>query len=287
MFGQQRENREAKREIRYGENGKPKHGNMREYDSAVNITPTFGQVIGLPFDIKECLDSGFCTTGTSQSGKTTLAKYLAQILRLSGVIVNVMDVSQAWTHDTPIPQIATISNLPCNVQWNEDESCVFDLSRLTTKDRFDFVIAFCNDLMRSRTQNYVSTMRKVIVIFEEAQMYMPNGAMRSLDKYGPVLDLISVGANFGVRFGLITQFPANVDKAPVKITQQRYFGWTTEKNDLNYIKSFLTEKEDIDALKKLNKGEFIYQLRGKTQRVKVEAFGQQKQGYGVQLSYAI
>ncbi len=88
-------------------------------------------------------------------------------------------------------------------------------------------------------------------------------------KYGNVLNVISNGRNFNVRFGLITQFPANVDKAPVKISQQRYFGLTTEKNDITYVKSFLNDKKDVDTLRNLGKLEYLYQYKGKVEKVTV------------------
>ena len=61
--------------------------------------------------------------------------------------------------------------------------------------------------------------------------------MRSTRKYGALVDTVIVGANYNLRFGLTTHFPATVDRVP-KIAQQRYFGWTTEKNDPDYIRKF-------------------------------------------------
>lgn len=89
--------------------------------------------------------------------------------------------------------------------------------------------------------------------------------------YDGVLDLVTVGANYGLRFGLITQFPALVDKAPVKIASQRYFGLTWEKNDIGYIQFFIG-KEQGTRLKTLATGEFIYQPRGTTEKVKCSKF---------------
>jgi hypothetical protein len=70
---------------------------------------------------------------------------------------------------------------------------------------------------------------------------------------------------------LITQFPALVDKPPVKITQQRYFGWTWEKNDVAYVKAFLG-KDWIAKLQSLQKGEFIYQCRDKTELIRTQEY---------------
>ena len=102
-------------------------------------------------------------------------------------------------------------------------------------------------------------------------MYLPNGCMRAIEKYGDVLDVVTVGRNFNISFGLITQFSSLVDKAPVKATQQRYFGLTTEKNDLTYIRGFL-DNDDLKSVKRLNRGEFIYQFKGETRKFQVERY---------------
>ena len=77
--------------------------------------------------------------------------------------------------------------------------------------------------------------------------------------------LITVGANFNISFGLITQFAAEVSKLPVKATQQRYFGLTSEPNDIRYIRGFIG-KEQAEELRNLSVGEFIYSYRNKIQR---------------------
>ena len=65
--------------------------------------------------------------------------------------------------------------------------------------------------------------------------------MRRSSPCESVLDVVTVGANYQLRFGLITQFPAMVDKTPVKIAQQRFLGWTWEKNDVDYLKAFVVK----------------------------------------------
>ena len=225
----------------------------------------------IPFDVKECMDNGFFVCGTSQSGKTNLAKHLAQKLIEAGIRVIVMDTSQAWSHDSPITIITEVTPEISHYDWH-DESEILDLSKLASRDRIIFVNQFCKQIYARHVYGY----RELeFIIFEEAQTYLPNGCMRlSVRKtpiYDGVLDIVTVGANYSLRFGLITQFPALVDKSPVKITMQRYFGLTWEKNDVGYIKFFIN-KEWAEQLKTLQKGEFIYQYRGIVERIRTEIF---------------
>jgi hypothetical protein len=116
-----------------------------------------------------------------------------------------------------------------------------------------------------------------------------NGCFRSTKKYAPMIDLVTVGANYNLRFGLITQFPAMVDKAPVKISQQRYFGWTTEKNDLDYIRKFIG-KGYLDEIKNLRKGEFLYQCRNEIAKFSTKPYGfdaVNTNGFNYQMVYTV
>lgn len=238
---------------------------------------TFETKMSIPFDVKEACETGFYTSGTSGSGKTTLAKHLVESLLFNGCIVMVLDASRAWCppNSTPIRNVVKL-NTPI---WNNPDDysvidTVFDMSKLSVSERFTFCDQLCKGVMNSRVNVYnPKTLPWLFLIFEEAQLYLSNGCMRSLRRYGNVLNVVSNGRNFNVRFGLITQFPANVDKAPVKITQQRYFGWTTEKNDLAYIKSFLNTKQELEQLKNLNKLEFLFQYRGRVEKIKIAPYG--------------
>jgi DNA helicase HerA-like ATPase len=229
-------------------------------------------VTWIPFNFDEVLETGFYVSGTSGSGKTTLAKHLVRLLQCNNVTVLVLDTSQAWTHNSPITNVEELkSPLQSNFSYPAVDT-VFDMSRLKIAERFLFANAICQSVMDSRVDTPdPKALPWIFLIFEEAQLYLPNGCMRSLRKYGSVLDVVTVGRNYNVRFGIISQFPANIDKAPVKICQQRYFGWSTEKNDISYIKSFL-EKKDVEEVKKLQKLEFVYQCRGRTEKFKIDLF---------------
>ena len=224
----------------------------------------------VPFDVKLAVDSGFYVSGTSQSGKTNLAKLIVQRLIDNGIACYVMDASKAWTHDTPINNVVNVSEREKEYSWND--SLVFDISSLSSRHKVLFVNQFCHDIYKMHVEGYAM---KEFIIFEEAQLYIPSGSLRLAIRRSSlcesVLDVVTVGANYGLRFGLITQFPALVDKPPVKITQQRYFGWTWERNDVAYIKAFIG-KEWAAKLQSLQKGEFIYQCRDKTELIKTAVY---------------
>ena len=230
--------------------------------------------LGVPFDVSLAVDSGFYVSGTSQSGKTNLAKLLVQQLLDSRIACYVLDASKAWTHDSPIRNVLLVSERERRYAWND--STVFDISSLSARKKVLFVNQLCHDIYEMHVEGYA---RKEFIIFEEAQTYLPQGCLRlAIRRSSPcesVLDVVTVGANYGLRFGLITQFPALVDKPPVKICQQRYFGWTWEKNDIAYVKAFLG-KDWIAKLQGLQKGEFIYQCRDVTQMIKTPEYKQSK-----------
>lgn len=225
----------------------------------------------IPFDVREAMDTGFFCCGTSQSGKTNLSKWLVQRLQEAGIIVYVFDVSQAW-NSGPIEKIVQIIGNEKTVHFND--STVFDLSALPVRKKIKFVDTLCGYLYGLHVNG--ETSHREFIVFEEAQTYLPNGCMRlSTRRDSPcenVLNVVTVGANYGLRFGLITQFPAMVDKTPVKIAQQRYLGWTCEKNDVDYLKGFVG-KDWAAKLKNLERGQFVYQLRNKIELIQTEVYG--------------
>lgn len=226
----------------------------------------------LPFDIQESMDTGFFISGTSQSGKTNLAKLLAAKLLNHGISVYVLDVSRAWNYNSPIANVLRVPHGGNSINVQPMRSTVLDLSVLSFEERFRFVNAFTANMYQWCKSFGYKSAPFTFVIYEEAQTYLPNGCFRSTKRYSPMIDLVTVGANFNIRFGLITQFPASVDKSPVKISQQRYFGWTTEKNDLDYVQRFIG-KEWLSEIRALRRGEFLYQCRNSIQKFQCQKFG--------------
>jgi hypothetical protein len=266
---------------------------VERFESYIRATENFAEkqtLSEVPFDFPEAMSTGFFVSGTSQSGKTNLAKLLTAKLLNHGVSVYVLDVSRAWTQETPIENFITVPHNGTETSFRPFESAILDLNALSFDERFRFVNAFIQTVYDIHKSYGYKRAPYEFIFCEESQTYWPNGCFRSTKKYAPAIDLVTVGANFNLRFGLITQFPAMVDKAPVKISQQRYFGWTTEKNDLDYIQKFIG-KEWLSEIKSLQKGEFLCQLRNKVTKFQCRKFGiataNDESGFSYQMCYAV
>jgi len=221
-------------------------------------------------DVKEVLKSGYIATGTSGSGKTYLSFHVAKKLsktKLNGrdIIVMVFDSSKAWQKLSHIDYVIDVNEMCTNNKTFKFfmQDTIFDISGLTYPERIRFVDRICEYLLKLRKKTLLPTSPYIFVIFEEAQMYFYQGSMRSPKKTPNCIELITVGRNFGLRYGAITQFPSMIDKLLIKMTKQRYFGWTSETNDVDYIESIIGS-EWGDELKKLMEREFIYSYPTRT-----------------------
>jgi hypothetical protein len=201
------------------------------------------------------------------SGKSNLAKILVSKLISYGVNVYVVDPSLAWLTNTPIRNFFRVPRGNGETTIKRI-STVFDVSRLGYGERFAFVKNFCKTLTDTHISGYPIC---EMVIFEEAQTYLPNGCMRSR-KYSDITDFVTVGGNFSLSFGAVTQFSASVDKAIVKLAQQRFFGLTSEDNDKKYVRSFIGKKY-MDDLISLRLGQFLYQNRNIIQKFQCQKYG--------------
>jgi len=240
-----------------------KHAKWLEKDGELET------VYEIPFDIDEALKTGFCILGNKGCGKTTLAKHLVQKLIENGIIVYVLDSSKAWIKKpTPITDYFTV--LPYGTQrfqW-KPKPYVFDLSLLPIPLKIKFVNLFCKTLLNAHIQGFNQW---EFVVFEEAHLIFPNGSLRSLKKNGEAVAFATIGRNYKLSFGFITQFPANVDKLLVKLTVQRYLFQTWEPNDYRYMQRLLGKH--AKELKSLEAGECIYQARGKVLKVAFPEYG--------------
>lgn len=247
------------------------------------MSPTESK-IQIPFDLKKALKSGFFISGTSGSGKTNLAFNLAEILMENGVVVFAFDPSQAWMQNSSIPFYKTIDENTEKFWLKSDQSIIFDISLLYVKDQRSFVEKIAKSLFMQKVKN-PKVRFWTVLIFEESQLYLQQSAMRS-KAYMEMMRLITVGRNYKLRYGLITQFPSMIDKLCVKMTQQRYFGYSDEKNDLDYVNCFIPNedfyiiiKDPVDKKEKkvpamctFQVGEFFYDVGAVTQRVKTPLF---------------
>jgi DNA helicase HerA-like ATPase len=223
-----------------------------------------------PFDVKEALRSGMYIGGTSGSGKTNLAYQLVDKLMQEGITCLVFDPSQAWQTKSSVPNYISIESLGQSLSFDPGKSIIFDISKLYVGEQRQVVSDICKALFDYQVNLPEDKRQWYFVFFEEAQIYLQQGAMRS-KAYAEVMRLVTVGRNFKIRYGLLTQFPSSVDKLPVKMSKQRYFGYTDEKNDKDYIQSFLG-KELTEELKTLKIGEFYYNSGRTKERIQTPLF---------------
>jgi len=206
------------------------------------------------FSLAEAMRTGITITGTNQTGKTNLAMVLAEDLLDNGVRLLIFDPSRAWIKFADKHGFAVLS--PRNEsQFRIDlnESYVFDMGQRYVAEIQGFFEAFTKIVFAAKT--HAPYLPQIFFIMEEAQVDMPLGCYRS-KRYQEAMRLVTVGANFGLRFMLITPFPALVDKTPVKTTRQRYFFASDETNDIRYIRGLIGKT--AYSLKRLKVGECYY-----------------------------
>jgi len=239
----------------------------------------------IPFNLLEAKDTGFYVSGTTQSGKTNLAKHLVNTLTDNGINCYILDVSKAWPGQCSIQDTIEVSADASNFEIPRDRSCVLDLSALEYTRRTKYVIAFCRAIYNYHKSCGFKAAPFEFIVFEEAHTYFANGVFRSPRIFSPCIDIVTVGANYNLRFLAVTQFPAMLDKALVKVCQQRYFGWSTEMNDLSYIRSFLGKEnvnpKNADSVFNLRKGEFIYQLRNHIEKIQSNRYTAPQSSYNL------
>lgn len=214
------------------------------------------------FDVEEALKTGFYASGTTGCGKTTLAKRCKAALQVNGVTTFTFDVSQAWlTNPEPDYIVRFRENLsPASIeaglQGIELRDCVFDVSSLTTLQFQEVADKFSWMLFNLQAKISPLLRKQMFVIFEEAHIVFPQGVMGA-KRLQNVVRLISVGRNFKIRVGMITQFASMLDKSILRYAGQRYFGWTDEYNDCRRIGTYIGE-ETANSLRYFKSGEFIY-----------------------------
>jgi hypothetical protein len=246
-----------------------------------------GQKISKFFDVDLALKSGFFISGTSGAGKTNLAFTLVDELMKAGVVCFVFDPTLAWINGSSVPcyivpkfetkevfhsrKIQRFQVFNCKM--NPKLSTIFDLSLLYVHQQKMLVEQIIGGLFRKQIENRENASPMMFII-EEAHLAFPNGVLRGGRKsqYEESIRALTIGRNFGPsRFGLLTQFPAGMDKLPIKLAEFRAYGATSETNDVHYIASIIGWKW-ARKLEKLKVGEFILDKAGKIQKIKVPLF---------------
>lgn len=236
------------------------------------------------FDVQEAMKSGSYISGTTGTGKSDVAMYQADMLMNEGITVFTFDGTQDWMSRSSIPYYQTVdAKKPLDVTFNGD-STVFDISKLTIPHQKKLVEWFCKTIFEHQSEQ-LSKLRqhypyeslddlrerlpKYFVFFEEAHTYFPQGCMRA-KAYENTVRLLTQGRNYNVRIGCITQFASLVDKNAIRYMKQRYFGYTDEPNDVDYIKGFI--RQEAQKLTTLKAGQFIYKHRNNIEKIQIQPF---------------
>jgi len=207
-------------------------------------------------DIDEIMKSGLYISGTTGSGKSDIAMYVADKLREKRINVITFDNSQDWLERSNIMERITVSSPLKQVSFTlNNHDTIYDISELTPMEQQMLVEAFCEVMYKNQAMRTVEQRHPYFIIFEESQIYMPQGCMRA-KRFQNTVRLLTQGRNYKVRFGIITQFASMVDKDVMKYMKIRYFGWTSEKNDVEYVQGFIGDK--AHELKTLESGQFFY-----------------------------
>jgi hypothetical protein len=218
---------------------------------------TLSTTKGFSFSVEEAMKTGFYISGTPGSGKSDVAMRCADRLREAGVTVMVWDPSQDWLERyKPITYQVKFMNPPYSFDKLQLKDVIFDTSTLTVLQMQEVIDHFCWLLYTFQAKKLKEDRKPFFLLFEEAQIVAPQGAMRA-KRLQNVMRVITVGRNYKIRVGLVTQFASTVDKDCVKSTKQRYFGWTDEMNDVSYIGKIVGE-DQAKSLRYYKAGEFLY-----------------------------
>ena len=213
------------------------------------------------FSVAEAYKSGFAISGTTGCGKTVTAFHCADELRKSGVTLFIFDPSQAWSaysirHKVVFKDQLSPASIDAGLNSVRLEDTVLDCSTLTTLQFQEIADKFCWLLFQHQVRTPEDERRQMFVIFEEAHIVLPEGSMKA-KRLQNIVRLMTIGRNFKIRMGIVTQFASLIDKTAIRFAGQRYFGWTVEYNDVHRISSMIG-KEEAETLKYYKTGEFFY-----------------------------
>jgi len=220
------------------------------------------KVIDIPLDIAELKKSNVLITGTNQQGKSRLAMAIADTLQLQGIAENwqiiCFDNVGHWKNKSSIPHYLEVSENSLRFVLPEEESIIFDISKLLPVFQKEFVENVLADLWTKKLNGEMP--RWTLIIFEESHLYMRN--TRSLVSQN-IMRIFSVGANHRIRTLAISPSLTGVDPEFIRLTGQRYhFKLGLELNAKRRFKGYYGKDMELIA-ENLDVGFCIYYLNGK------------------------
>ena len=201
----------------------------------------------------------------------------ADKLREAGATLFVFDPSQDWQERYPINYILTFAsnNIINALPEVQLKNAIFDTSTLTVLQLQEVADRFCWLLYQHQAKIPKEERRQFFVIFEEAQIVLPQGSLMA-KRLQNVVRLLSIGRNYKIRMGVIAQFASMVDKNSIRFMSQKWFGWTDEYNDVQRIGTMLGD-EAAENLKYYKSGEFTYYYPRKfiQEKISIEPYSHQ------------
>lgn len=234
--------------------------------------------LAFTFDYEEALKRGCFISAMPQLGKSNLAKILVDYLMKQGCVVKVFDNSKVW-YRSSVPTYQVIDTTHDEKIYNPlSVSTIFDISRLYPDEFKSFVATVIGDDFHLVSRlppafNDKPLPFSIIYLIEEAQLLMPSGSLRA--SYAQeTFRMVSVGANFNLRYIAITQRPADVSVKMISRTGLRYFGGAWEVNDLRKLRAYTGWKfnETLSRFTSLKVGQFWYQKGRETRLIKTPLF---------------
>jgi len=223
----------------------------------------------LPLDFEEAVEkTGCCCVGGNQTGKTNTMMNIADLLLKKGIIIQVFDISQVWQKKSSVPNYISVEPGK-KYSFSLDQSLIWDLSGLYTDDIHGFAENTIGTIFMEQSKKPESERSYIFFIFEEAQIYLYQGCSRK-KSYREAFRMVTVGANYNIRFGAITPRPALLDKAVLETSRQLYLFGISGKNNLNALKPYLDER--VEELVGLKTGECLYKYRDIIQPCKIPLF---------------
>lgn len=220
--------------------------------------------------------------GGAQRGKTTLMKYIVrEMTRLENIKIRIWDSSVKWLFESPatkayvIPQPSLViyqGNKPVSYEYSqqisdeelakilEDRCVVFDISELDDIEyerEFQRRVIHCDKeyLIKLTKQNRGEIRERIVHVTEEAQGSFTSNSLRQIKNLW-LAKVISVGANYGLNFHIVTRRPSEVSTQVFEHTSVKCIAQTNQPNDIRKLKTMFNWKT-VEAIKKLGLGEFV------------------------------
>lgn len=183
---------------------------------------------GFSLDVDEAFKTGAYACGSSGVGKSDVAMNAVKQLPESTIVI-VFDPSQDWQNRSSIPRYETLED--AYIDTIPQENIIYDISLLGTEQTQKIVENFCKRLLKQQAETPEDFRRQYFLVFEEGHEYFSEGALRA-KRLENTAKIMTRDRNFKIRFMCITPFSSLIDKKAMKYMAQRFFGYTSEPNDI-------------------------------------------------------